>query len=239
VGLVKGSTLYWVSADHLGRPEVATNAAKQVVWRAANWAFNRGIAVDQIGGYNLGFPGQYYDTESNLWHNGFRDYEPTIGRYIQSDPIGLAGGISTYGYVKGNPISWIDPFGLEVKVCRDPAFNGRVPAHHHWITTDTQSSGMGTPAAGANAGNQYDPLGARVQTVDHSNRPNNGDRECRVVNGADEAKVNQLIKPGRDLGIFVPGFNDCQSFVRGVLKEAHGEFPFPNPPPRVPRAGHE
>jgi RHS repeat-associated protein len=107
VGLVKGNTLYWISADHLGRPEVATNAAKQAVWRAANKAFERSVVIDQIGGYNLGYPGQYYDAESNLWHNGFRDYEPTIGRYLQSDPIGLAGGVSTYGYVGGNPVTSI------------------------------------------------------------------------------------------------------------------------------------
>lgn len=113
VGVVKGNTLYWVSADHLGRPDVVTNAAKQVVWRANNWAFNRGIALDQIGGYNLGFPGQYYDSESNLWQNGFRDYEPTIGRYMQSDPIGLMGGISTYGYVGQNPVNYIDKKGLQ------------------------------------------------------------------------------------------------------------------------------
>jgi RHS repeat-associated protein len=113
VGLVKGGTLYWVSADHLGRPEVATDTTRQVVWRAANKAFDHSIAIDQVGGYHLGFPGQYRDAESGLWHNGFRDYEPTLGRYIQSDPIGLMGGISTYGYVGGNPTSRIDPFGLQ------------------------------------------------------------------------------------------------------------------------------
>ncbi len=112
VGLVKSNNLYWVGADHLGRPELVTNASKQVVWRAKNRAFDRSIQMDQISGYNLGLPGQYFDAESELWHNGFRDYEATLGRYLQTDPIGQLGGVSTYSYVAGNPISKSDPSGL-------------------------------------------------------------------------------------------------------------------------------
>jgi len=62
--------------------------------------------------YNLRFPGQYYDAESGFHYNVNRDYEPATGRYVQSDPIGLGGGISTYSYVNSGPLNNFDVFGL-------------------------------------------------------------------------------------------------------------------------------
>jgi RHS repeat-associated protein len=129
VGLVRGSQLYYVHNDHLGRPEMATNASGAVAWKSNNGTFDRTVTIDSIGGINLGFPGQYYDEESGLWHNGFRDYDPKLGRYIQSDPVGLAAGTNPFLYASGNPISRIDDLGLRdvvVAIWNPRPFRGQV-----------------------------------------------------------------------------------------------------------------
>ncbi len=64
---------------------------------------------------NLRFPGQQYDAATGLHYNYYRDYDPTVGRYVQSDPIGLLGGMSTYGYANLSPGSFTDPLGLKGK----------------------------------------------------------------------------------------------------------------------------
>ena len=65
--------------------------------------------------FNLRFPGQHYDRETGTHYNYFRDYEPGTGRYVQSDPIGLNGGLNTFAYVGGSPLDSVDPYGLARK----------------------------------------------------------------------------------------------------------------------------
>lgn len=113
------AAIYYVHADHLGTPRSIDDSQDQAVWVWDTITFGasqpdedpRGTGANFV--YNLRFPGQYFDPETGLHQNWWRDYSPGGGRYIQSDPIGLAGGLNTYAYADSNPLSWIDPEGLE------------------------------------------------------------------------------------------------------------------------------
>jgi RHS repeat-associated protein len=88
---------------------IQKNGAK--VWGGEFRAFGELTAETGAWENRLRFPGQYYDQESDNYYNYFRDYDSTTGRYLQSDPIGLQGGLNTYAYVLGNPLRYIDPTG--------------------------------------------------------------------------------------------------------------------------------
>ncbi len=109
--------VYYIHPDHLDTPRVLTDEANRVVWRWDSDPFGAYPADEDPDGdgtkvaLNLRFPGQYFDKETNLHYNYFRDYDPQTGRYVQSDPIGLAGGLNTYGYANQNPLVYVDPRG--------------------------------------------------------------------------------------------------------------------------------
>jgi YD repeat-containing protein len=98
------STLYYIHNDHLGTPKMLTDTSGTPVWRSVARPFGKATVNDDVDGdgervtFNLRQPGQYYDRET--------------GRYITSDPIGLAGGINIYAYVENNPLNYVDPLGL-------------------------------------------------------------------------------------------------------------------------------
>jgi RHS repeat-associated protein len=113
IAVVQAGNILTVQTDHLDTPRQLTDNTKKVVWNWAYSAFGENQPTNTNNTvFNLRYPGQYYDAESKLHYNINRYYDPATGRYTQSDPIGLAGGINTYTYVGGNTVGASDAAGL-------------------------------------------------------------------------------------------------------------------------------
>ena len=110
--------LYYIHNDHLGTPQAMSDESGTRVWTAVYDPFGAAVVdedPDQDGmsvTLNLRFPGQYYDQETGLHYNYYRTYDPSTGRYLESDPIGLAAGLNTYSYVSNTPTMRTDKYGL-------------------------------------------------------------------------------------------------------------------------------
>jgi RHS repeat-associated protein len=144
-----------------------SDAAQQTVWR---WdqqePFGNNVPTENVAGFvfdfPLRFPGQYFDKETNLAYNLTRDYDASLGRYIQSDRVGLRGGLNTYAYVVGNPLFYYDPSG-ECRV--DVRFSQLGPNWYHAYVVATAPSGQqtyfrGGPSAGGPTGGASGQLGS-------------------------------------------------------------------------------
>jgi RHS repeat-associated protein len=112
------SAVFFVQPDHLDTPRVVVNAANAPVWKWDSAPFGDTLANEQPTAsltalsFNLRFPGQQFDTETDSHYNYFRDYEARTGNYVQSDPAGVFFDYQTYRYGSESPVKYPDPLGL-------------------------------------------------------------------------------------------------------------------------------
>lgn len=181
IAVVMKGQIYYLHNDHLGVAQVITNAAQAVVSVANYEPFGKLVSAGVDIGSRL--PGQFADLETGTFYNYFRDYDAIIGRYIESDPIGLGGGINTYSYVGGNPVGNIDTLGLDTYVVnRDLSAIGKSSrswhnpiTHTFTFTTNTDGSiantyswGNGANLTGWNM-NQPEDLKAAIEALKNGN----------------------------------------------------------------------
>ncbi|WP_282808918.1 RHS repeat-associated core domain-containing protein, partial [Hafnia alvei] len=150
--------------NHLGTPQQLINLNGQIDWSITLDAW--GNAFSEENPHQLHQPirmqGQQYDEESGLHYNRHRYYDPTIGRYITQDPIGLDGGMSFYSYPV-DPLQFIDPLGLtqtaqSYVVSRDLSALGEESrsrwnplTHTFTVTTDSKGNILHTYSWGNSA----------------------------------------------------------------------------------------
>jgi RHS repeat-associated protein len=101
---IEGNNIYYYHNDHIGTPMLMTDYAGSVVWQAEFKPFGEPLSVSGSITNNLRFPGQYYDSETGLNYNWFRYYDSKLGRYKETDPIGIQKGQNhLYSYVGNSP----------------------------------------------------------------------------------------------------------------------------------------
>ncbi len=111
--LPESGRAYTVFTDQIGMPQHIEDSEGRIVWWATRIEPYGKIEIrsDAAIEYNLRWPGHYFDVDTGLNYNRFRYYDPKLGRYLESDPIGCAGGINVYAY-PANPLVSVDMLGL-------------------------------------------------------------------------------------------------------------------------------
>ena len=177
--------VYFIHTDHLNTPRVVVDRNGKTRWRWLAEPFGTTAPETNPSGLgdfvqNLRMPGQYADAESGLWYNYFRYYDSTTGRYSQSDPIGLDGGINGYSYAGANPVSMIDPDGLYYFIA--PLASYILSGGSLAVETGAVLTAAGTTAIGVGAASGV--LGAPAGTPPGTNGnicPAANDNDCAVL----------------------------------------------------------
>ena len=220
--------LHYYINDHLYTPQQLVDSNNQVSWDATYEAFGS-VEIGTQTVVNIHrFPGQYYDAERGLYYNWNRYYDAGVGRYVTSAPIGLYGGLNTFGYVYGNPLGFVDFEGLNVRVCFFP--EAAMGFGHLGLGIGEAGDGGGTKGfTRADGGNPFNTPGAI--------KPDEGKRQCKILE-ADEDEddcIKTCIKNREDNpGQYKLLSNQCTSFVRDCLETCgvfEGDFSGPRPKP--------
>lgn len=195
-----------------------TESTGSVVWQGEFKPFGEPVSVSGSVTNNLRFPGQYYDSETGLQQNYYRDYKPDIGRYVEVDPIGSDRGKNhLYIYTLNNPINLTDPLGLDVMLCarQGVLFSDLGREHGFYVIPHC-----------------YIAVGGRIFSWNwafgggiHGNE-NPGNNSCGKVKccGDESAFENCVITKavaakGNEGNLWIPAVHDCCTWAHKIVGE--------------------
>jgi RHS repeat-associated protein len=218
--------VFYVHTDQLNTPRKISRPSDNALrWRWDPTPFGEGTTDQNPAGigtfvYNLRFPGQQFDIETNLNYNYLRDYDPVVGRFVQSDPAGLGGGLNTYWYADAAPAILIDPAGLSAAAI--PLITPVVPP---WVVGGAWVAG---PAAAGWAGWQ---VGSDVYSAHGVWIGDQIDKVCRVAEKSRECDKEwedafrdckrMLASPNPPRGV-TGGYQNLYDCARGLVSERCG-----------------
>ena len=192
---------YFVFTDQIGTPTRVEDDRGEAVWSARIDPYGRAtVAPGGVLDFSFRFPGHWFDAETGLHYNRFRYYDPALGRYLQSDPIGLAGGLNLYGYCDGNPLVRVDVLGLTGETDSAPDAN----------PPPTEQAPAPTPAPPAAPPEEPAQTTQDVYITKKLDKPNaagNSVEDVGQIDGYQGDKVAIEQKDGRGVGTINPKTN--------------------------------
>ena len=174
---------------------------------------NSGNNITQTGSQiknPYGFTGRRFDKETGLWYYRNRMYSASLGRFMQRDPAGYVDGMNLYAYVKNNPLRYLDPWGLELRVYNRPVSGGIlkiIGGNHAFLYSTKTGQAWGTSGSLGSGGQVYESETIKSGAYNVVPNPNNISAQ----------EVMDYMRDTRNSGLYIPGLRDCHSAIDRTL----------------------
>jgi RHS repeat-associated protein len=213
-----------------------TDSSGAVVWSADYKPFGEATITVSTITNNLRFPGQYYDAETGLNYNYWRDYNPVIGRYVESDPIGIQQGSNhLYVYAENNPLLKTDPRGKNVYSCVRPldATLGSLIYQYlglgyEYLWVDSMNAGfglgpkMGYKALATALGLSSSPIDFVPGTIETESSRDGSTCSLVIMNSCIEKKIKETIEKEQAKNqVYSLKFYNCYNWANFVISTSN------------------